>query len=537
MDLTSAALFAASMSFGLLTSGVFGVRNPNSERTGGQHVRKQKREITQPSPEIKAEMLSRIISFFGTENFSNIQNAFVIVVGLGGVGSHAVNMLVRSGVSHVRMIDFDNVTLSSLNRHALASFEDVGISKTLVLKKRLLEIAPWAQIDAVTEMFIGAHAERLLRPFELHASDASGNMASIPPTYVLDCIDDVSTKAELIAYCVKNNLKILTSMGAGGKSDPTRLRIGQLSDCINDPLCQKIKWKLKKHGVAAEDVTGVYSNEKPCVDLLPLTEEQAAAPHDFGAVDYLRLRTIPVLGTSPAIFGQAMASKILCALGQQEYMPESGEHMSKNLKHKLLQTCKSWETRRFGDQKDVDLDDDDIEFIATQVWGNRCAVTGKRFGGHQPLVLIRWRKDLPPTPDNLVLMSMSFAQEIVDEETAASKNAGGNTPGIPIATLPKSFDQAVLHKIEQRLRWARTAVGDAFGGQGQGSVVSGGEKRADMSRTALTGSDESFARGAVSQRKYLIGVALGLVAAACSGATFGYAAAVAKAYQLGYELL
>jgi hypothetical protein len=229
-----------------------------------------------------------------------------------------------------------------------------------------------------------------------------------------------------------------------------------------------------------------------------------------------------------------MASKILCALGQQEYMPESGEHMSKNLKHKLLQTCKSWEVRRFGDQKDVDLDDDDIEFIVTQVWGNRCAVTGKRFGGHQPLVLIRWRKDLPPTPDNLVLMSLSFAQEIVDEETAAAKNASRNGPDQHIASIPKSFDQDILKKIEQRLRWARTAVGDAFGGQGQGQVVAADrEKRISSNRKSLTDAGESVA----SPRKYMIGIALALVAAACSGATFGYAAAVAKAYQLGYELL
>jgi len=105
---------------------------------------------------------------------------------------------------------------------------------------------------------------------------------------------------------------------------------------------------LKKHGIAAEDVTGVFSNEKPCVELLQLSEEQAAAPAEFGTVDYLRLRVMPVLGTSPALFGQAMASKVLCSLGQTEYVPESCERMSKNLKHKLKQTCRSWEGRRFG---------------------------------------------------------------------------------------------------------------------------------------------------------------------------------------------
>lgn len=80
-------------------------------------------------PEIKQELLSRVQSFFGPQGFESLESAFVIVVGLGGVGSHAANMLVRSGVKKIRLIDFDQVTLSSLNRHAVASMVDVGKSK------------------------------------------------------------------------------------------------------------------------------------------------------------------------------------------------------------------------------------------------------------------------------------------------------------------------------------------------------------------------------------------------------------------------
>jgi tRNA A37 threonylcarbamoyladenosine dehydratase len=201
--------------------------------------------------------------FFGDEPFAKLENSFVIIVGLGGVGSHAANMLARSGVSKIRLIDFDQVTLSSLNRHAVATTEDVGKSKAEVLRKTLLKVVPWCSIDAVVEMFKGDAAYRLL----------SGN-----PDYVLDCIDDVSTKAELIAYCMKNGLKVITSMGAGGKADPTRLRIAALSDCIHDPLARKIRWKLKKHDVSSEDVLSVFSIEEPMVDLLPLDEEQRLAP-------------------------------------------------------------------------------------------------------------------------------------------------------------------------------------------------------------------------------------------------------------------
>eukprot|EP00605_Chrysophyceae_sp_TOSAG23-4_P001473 GSChrysophyteH1.ASY1.ANO1.1609.1 assembled CDS len=440
--------------------------------------------------EIQAEMYSRICSFFGEESFHRIRDAFVIVVGLGGVGSHAVNMLVRSGVQKVRIIDFDQVTLSSLNRHSLASLCDVGRSKALVLKERLQAIAPWVEVDAVTEMFVASEADRLL----------AGK-----PTYVLDCIDDVNTKAELIAFCVKAGLQVLTSMGAGGKSDPTRLRVAQLTDCINDPLCSKIKWKLKKHGVAADAVTGVFSNEKPCVNLLPLSDEQAASPQDFGAVDYLRLRVMPVLGTSPAIFGQAMASKVLCTLGGNEYLPESCERMSKNLKHKLVQQCRSVERRRFHTaERDVALDDEDLEFVVGQVWGSRCAISGKRFGGHQPLVMVRWRRSKSPSVDNLVLMTADKAKLIEDEDSVAAEQ-GVDTPGC--------FEAEVTARIEARLMWART-------------VVQGAEAPSVDVRGPWSGYDPR-ARG----------MNLWIVASAAAGGyAVGYLAAATRAFKLGLQI-
>lgn len=378
---------------------------------------------------IKEEMYSRISSFFG-ENYGSITESFVVIVGLGGVGSHATNMLVRSGVTNIRVIDFDQVTLSSLNRHAMATLSDVGKPKAEVMKRRIQEVAPWCRVDSVVEMFKGTEANRLLQG---------------APTFVLDCIDDVTTKAELIAYCLKNDLRVITSMGAGGKADPTRLRVSPLSDCMNDPLASKIKWKLKKHGVSAEEVMSVFSIEKPTVDLLPLDAEQAANPQDFGTMDYLRVRVMPVLGTSPAIFGQALASKVLCTLAKQEFAGEVCERMSKNLKHKLLQTLRSIEMRRFGSSEQVDIDDEDIEFMIAQVWGSRCAITGRRFGGHAPLMLVRWDRDAPPCLDNLVLMTKPHAEKV---------EAGDKEHRVPAC-----FEADVKARIEDRLAWARTVAG------------------------------------------------------------------------------
>jgi len=488
---TSLSCFLGSVSLSLYLRQRQSCRRLN--QVGARGVGRKAAPSGSDTPEsIRKEMYSRICSFFGEEKFRHICDAFVIVVGLGGVGSHAINMLVRSGVRRVRIIDFDQVTLSSLNRHSLAALGDVGRSKAAVLKERLLAVAPWIEVDAVAEMFVASEADRLL----------AGE-----PTYVLDCIDDVNTKAELIAYCVKNELPMLTSMGAGGKSDPTRLRVAQLSDCINDPLASKIKWKLKKHGVRADQVTAVFSNEKPCVDLLALSEEQKAAPQDFGAVDYLRLRVMPVLGTSPAIFGQAMASKVLCAMGGKEYQGESCEHMSKNLKHKLLQTCRAAEKRRFDTaDRSVGLDDDDIEFVVGQVWGSRCAVTGKRFGGHQPLVMVRWRRDQGPTPDNLVLMVASSAKQ-VEEEDAAAQEQGLNTPHCAC------FPPEVLAKIESRLSWARAALH----GAGADSISVDGPW--DVSVAGARGLNLWVAAAAIA-----------------GGFAAGYASAVGKAFRMGVDL-
>eukprot|EP00598_Pedospumella_elongata_P014016 CAMPEP_0185013890 /NCGR_PEP_ID=MMETSP1098-20130426/99036_1 /TAXON_ID=89044 /ORGANISM="Spumella elongata, Strain CCAP 955/1" /LENGTH=503 /DNA_ID=CAMNT_0027542963 /DNA_START=406 /DNA_END=1917 /DNA_ORIENTATION=- len=389
---------------------------------------KEPQESIQYPEEIRHEIHSRVKTFFSEDGFQKLQDSFVVVVGLGGVGSHCANMLVRSGVGKVRLVDFDQVTLSSLNRHAVCTMSDVGISKAEAMRRKLKEIVPWCEVEAITEMFRIEEAPRLLEG---------------SPTMVVDCIDDVVTKAELIAYCKQNNLPILTSMGAGGKSDPTKLRISPLSDCINDPLAQKIRWKLKKHGVAAEDVMSVFSVEKPVCELLPLDEEQRLAPQDYGAVDYLRLRVIPVLGTSPSIFGQALASYVLCMIGNKLYEADSGERMSKNLKHKVRQVLKKDETKRFGTEREINLDDEDIEFITQMVWRSRCASTNRRFGGHVILTLTRWDASQPPTPYNLVLLMQNEAQKLHDQGKSA-------------------FSAEVVERIEERLRWAKKTCEESW---------------------------------------------------------------------------
>ncbi|EPQ27770.1 uncharacterized protein PFL1_04515 [Pseudozyma flocculosa PF-1] len=180
------------------------------------------------------EQLSRNYSFLGDQGMEHIRNSFVIVVGAGGVGSWAALMLLRSGVGKLRLIDFDQVSLSSLNRHACANLADVGRPKVVCCAEKFAQIAPWATLEAWVELFRGDEAERLL----------GGN-----PTYVIDAIDNIDTKVELLRYCAENKIKVISSMGAGAKSDPSRIQISDISTTSEDPLARSVRRRLRALGI------------------------------------------------------------------------------------------------------------------------------------------------------------------------------------------------------------------------------------------------------------------------------------------------
>ncbi|OMH83708.1 tRNA threonylcarbamoyladenosine dehydratase [Zancudomyces culisetae] len=231
--------------------------------------------------ELFSEQLARNKVFFGEEGLEKIMNSFVIVVGAGGVGSWAVMMLLRSGVQRIRIIDFDQVTLSSLNRHAVASRSDVGTPKTVVLQQYIQNIVPHALIDARVELFSIDNASELL----------SGN-----PDYVIDCIDNITTKLDLLKYCYDNNLRVISSMGSGMKSDPSRIQIADIGNTFEDPLSRSVRRQLKKMGIE-QGIEVVYSTEKPGkVQLLPLSESQEESAEEFAVLPDFRVRIVPVLG-------------------------------------------------------------------------------------------------------------------------------------------------------------------------------------------------------------------------------------------------
>jgi tRNA A37 threonylcarbamoyladenosine dehydratase len=267
--------------------------------------------------ELRDEQLSRHTLYFGEKGMMKLKSAKVVVVGLGGVGSHTAHMLARAGVSHLRLIDFDQVTLSSLNRHACATLEDVGSPKATCLRMYLEKICPDPQllrIEDIVQMYTAKNGPQLL----------AGEKWDL----ILDCIDDTPTKAALLTYCLQNDTRVVSCMGAGGKSDVTRLHISDLRTATRDPLASKLRQTLKQtisNGDASylddmDRLAVVFSSEKPVVKLADFTEQQKAdGVHKYGAVDGMRIRILPVLGTMPAVMGQAIAAFALCQLGEKPF--------------------------------------------------------------------------------------------------------------------------------------------------------------------------------------------------------------------------
>ncbi|KAI3623959.1 hypothetical protein GLX27_002091 [Malassezia furfur] len=242
------------------------------------------------------EQLSRNYSFFGEEGMDAIRRSFVIVVGAGGVGSWTALMLLRSGVSHIRLIDFDQVSLSSLNRHACATLADVGRPKVVCCKQFFHKIAPWANVEACVDLFRAEEADKLL----------AGE-----PTYVVDAIDNLETKVELLKYCHQHNLRVFASMGAGAKADPSRIQISDISTTVEDPLARVVRRELRAAGVPpipgvisepAKD-PGAKKSKKDRVQetdkARPSTMRRASATSETGSETYSTPTGSPAMPSTP----------------------------------------------------------------------------------------------------------------------------------------------------------------------------------------------------------------------------------------------
>jgi len=212
--------------------------------------------------------------------------------------------LIRSGINKIRVIDYDIITLSSLNRHAFATRKDVGKLKVKVVEEFTKEINPNIIYECIDDAFMIDDADEYIK---------NGN-----PDYVIDCIDDLNSKCDLLKYCKDNKIKVISSMGAGGRMDPTCIRVGDLGTVQGEILAKRLKYIYKKkYNEKVSCIPIIYSNEKNSMNLSELEDHQKDNPEIYRVNDNERVRSLPVFASIPAIFGQALASFVLCDLSNK----------------------------------------------------------------------------------------------------------------------------------------------------------------------------------------------------------------------------
>ncbi len=194
------------------------------------------------------EEFQRTAKLLGETALEKLSRARIAVFGLGGVGGHAAEALVRSGIGAIDIIDGDTVALSNINRQLVALHSTVGRLKTDVCAERFLDINPDLQ----------------LRKYPVFLSEETASIFDFSSyDYVLDCIDDVLAKVFLAEICTKHNIRIISSMGAGNKLDPMGFKTADIYETSVCPLARVMRQRLRKAGV--ERLRVVYSTEEPVI--------------------------------------------------------------------------------------------------------------------------------------------------------------------------------------------------------------------------------------------------------------------------------
>lgn len=188
---------------------------------------------------------SRTERLIGKEAMEKLQQAKVAIFGIGGVGSFVVEGLVRAGVQHFILVDHDKVDITNLNRQIIATTKTIGKDKVEVAKERILEINPEAQVQIYKEFFM---------------PDSKG-ILDTSVDYIVDAIDTVTAKIELVVRANQLNIPIISSMGTGNKLDPTKFEVTDINKTSICPLAKVIRKELRTRGI--KNLKVVYSKEEP----------------------------------------------------------------------------------------------------------------------------------------------------------------------------------------------------------------------------------------------------------------------------------
>lgn len=239
---------------------------------------------------MEKDIFNRTRRLVGDDILENIFQKRVILFGVGGVGSWCAESLIRSGIQNLTIVDSDKVSVTNINRQLMATTKTVGKVKVEVLKERLLEINPKANIEARAEIYEEGNSDL----FRLENYD-----------YIIDAIDSLENKMQLLLHATQTKATVLSSMGAALKMDPTRIKVAEFWDVKGCPLARALRDKFKRKQLKPrKKVTCVYSEE--LLKNLGGIPENDGAPAEFHKVAYNG-----TMAHAVAIFGFTLAGLVM----------------------------------------------------------------------------------------------------------------------------------------------------------------------------------------------------------------------------------
>ena len=228
-------------------------------------------------------MFARTELLLGKTNIDKLKKSTVIVFGIGGVGSYVVEALTRVGVGKIVIVDKDDISISNINRQLPATQQTIGLSKVKIMKERMLSINPEITVVAKQEFYLPGRADEFLN------DDLD---------YIVDAVDNVTAKLDLICCAKEKNIPIISSMGTGNKLDPTRLEIADIKKTSVCPLAKVMRKELRKRNV--DSVKVVYSKEEPVVPMIVDEEGNLIRSSVPGSISFV-----------PSVAGLIIASEVV----------------------------------------------------------------------------------------------------------------------------------------------------------------------------------------------------------------------------------
>lgn len=225
--------------------------------------------------------LGRTSLLIGEENINRLIQSHVMVVGMGGVGSFAAEFICRNGIGKITIIDGDVVDPTNRNRQLPALSTNHGVSKAEIMAERLLAINPELELTVIKEFIQPEMVEKLLEE---------------KPCYIIDAIDSITPKLSFIKMAYERKLPMVSSMGAGGKMDPTKIQVADISKSFNCPFAQQLRKMLKKDKIY-KGIKVVFSPEENIKESLMMTDGSNYKKSAYGTMSYM-----------PATFGAVVAS-------------------------------------------------------------------------------------------------------------------------------------------------------------------------------------------------------------------------------------